>query len=690
MLKRLFALGAIACCICSGAEGQQHRELSEADQAQLQRDKILITSAEYRQIFTPYVGPREPVFITSDSALNAWHVLFEESLAVFEERFSLKVPGALDQALDGLKESSSPDSDLGRAALRRARIVLGTASRLAGGKWRGEPEVEAVIEEEVRRVEAAEGVFLPEWLKAENTPLVSIDYAVFQPMGFYVRNERMQRYFRAVRWLQTAPFDLKRDDNTLAAALISDALRDSRTLLKISDFFGKLIGPAEKADPFEIYSKDYPPVFDLAGWRRAAVPRADSPQTPGNEAAPESSFVALAARNVLELDLFHSTTGSSRPFPQSLEIGALLGSAVAEEALKNDPDVLKLVLEARKKLNRGSIYSSYLLCLSDLFAAAEPGAPDFMNSVPWQRKSLNTALAGWAQARHAFALQAKEDARYVGVYESMPKGFVEPNPEFFHRLAKLSTSCLNLFEEHGGLGVQQADIVIRAKDLQPRIRALIATYEATRNDSPEAGEELDRGLEAMRSETLFFWRDNFIRKSVHDMEADLQRIVDGAPLEEVIPASRFSRTPSLNKRWVDLVELLLELESISRSQMRGNELSPDDEEFIKTYGEKLAGVMFYDGNSFSSPRDNAPRVASVFNQPGKGFLMAGVGRPREIRVLYPWKGKEIECKGAVMPFLEMKSHRHFPDDEWKSILDGPARPAAPEPIRPLMAKPAAE
>ena len=120
--------------------------------------------------------------------------------------------------------------------------------------------------------------------------------------------------------------------------------------------------------------------------------------------------------------------------------------------------------------------------------------------------------------------------------------------------------------------------------------------------------------------------------------------------------------------------------------LRGVEPAKDEVEFIQSYGEKLGTVMLYDGNSWEVPRDDAPRITSVFNQPGKGFLLAGVGRAREIRVLYPWKGREIECHGAVMPYLEMRSDRHLSDAEWKAVLDGKDCPNTPEWLQPVTAE----
>lgn len=55
------------------------------DTEQLNRDKILITNQGYRQIFEPYLNPNSSIFITSDTVLSAFHVLFRQSIADMEQ-----------------------------------------------------------------------------------------------------------------------------------------------------------------------------------------------------------------------------------------------------------------------------------------------------------------------------------------------------------------------------------------------------------------------------------------------------------------------------------------------------------------------------------------------------------------------------------------------------------------------------
>jgi hypothetical protein len=59
-----------------------------------------------------------------------------------------------------------------------------------------------------------------------------------------------------------------------------------------------------------------------------------------------------------------------------------------------------------------------------------------MRSEAWQAKSTQTVLSGWAQMRHTFTLQAKRSELYFGIV-LVPPGVVEPNPEFFARMADL-------------------------------------------------------------------------------------------------------------------------------------------------------------------------------------------------------------------------------------------------------------
>jgi len=66
-------------------------QLLPQEHEQLARDKILITRQAYRQIFEPYINTATPVFVTSDTVINAFHVLFRESISRHEEMNAQKL-----------------------------------------------------------------------------------------------------------------------------------------------------------------------------------------------------------------------------------------------------------------------------------------------------------------------------------------------------------------------------------------------------------------------------------------------------------------------------------------------------------------------------------------------------------------------------------------------------------------------
>ena len=106
---------------------------------------------------------------------------------------------------------------------------------------------------------------------------------------------------------------------------------------------------------------------------------------------------------------------------------------------------------------------------------------------------------------------------------------------------------------------------------------------------------------------------------------------------------------------------------------------------MQSYGRALASLMFYDHHARWHPRDDAPRIIDVFSNPVIGkHLLVGIGKPRHIWVLYPVKGKDILCRGAVLPYYEFAGAQHLTDADWKTQLMGSERPSQPAWLRPII------
>jgi hypothetical protein len=94
-------------------------------------------------------------------------------------------------------------------------------------------------------------------------------------------------------------------------------------------------------------------------------------------------------------------------------------------------------------VGQGTLYCDYLDCLTSLLDPPDKDAPKVFSSTIWQEKTCQTILSGWAQLRHTWQLQAKENIVGLGAFMG-PPGFVEPASDFYIRLAALCDRTANL------------------------------------------------------------------------------------------------------------------------------------------------------------------------------------------------------------------------------------------------------
>ncbi len=518
--------------------------LSEDEIAALQNNDVLLANDDFLQVFSAYSHPKVSVFITSDSLLNAWHVLLEATIVRLEATRMSRLPDALRMILRDLESprfSVQGQDELNARAIRRARLVIATAVRLMDSSYRlGDAELDEIVAAECSRIEVAEGEFLPEWLGRPDPSLLSIHYSRFRPRSFYTRSVELERYFRAVSWLQAIPFRIDKDDELLAILMLGDAIErrtadfeldfdtwwtESQKLQDTFRCFNELVGApdlpdilvaaheahnlsanlfqrledeaSEQAelkrhepdgdttvsaapdDPgnsdesdedmgedssgvpgrFEVVVPRKLPeatlsLTDLQRWRNVLrtqfqqsqfAPQINDqnrlpPEDPATVDAPQ--FRVISASRTPDAILFQRTTDMrrlARPYPDGLEIAVALGSDAAKSYLQ-DPEKERLLqeIDACKALfGPGNVYGAWLHALRALLDEPERDAPDFLRNDAWQRKSCNTVLASWVQMRHTFALHVKINGG-AGGGRIPPPGFVEPDPEFFSRMADLA------------------------------------------------------------------------------------------------------------------------------------------------------------------------------------------------------------------------------------------------------------
>jgi len=160
-----------------------------------------------------------------------------------------------------------------------------------------------------------------------------------------------------------------------------------------------------------------------------------------------------------------SQAGPIRGFPRGLDVFAVLGSEEALNILEEegDTDYIKYDEQMEKlrdefsSLNENdwtqNLYWNWLYSLLPLIDEGKEGYPEFMQNKAWTRKELFTALGSWTELRHDTILYAKQSytikATAMPTPPEMTKGYVEPQPYVYARLASLTKMTREGLEERG-------------------------------------------------------------------------------------------------------------------------------------------------------------------------------------------------------------------------------------------------
>ncbi|MCE1245968.1 MAG: DUF3160 domain-containing protein [Firmicutes bacterium] len=681
-------------------EKSQNETLSKLPPEQkefIEKYGFLITNQEVKQIFEPYTKSRIPMFITADSILTGYNVLFEESFRKMEENNARKFPEFLEYLWDNLEVSTRGVKDrpeLNKAAKERDKIIIGVALRLAGSnKPIKDKHIESIVNREVKLCNDAQGIIEPGWIKADEE-FKGIDYSRFKSTGFYTQSPELSSYFKAVRWLQQIPFRPDDDVELAALVILCEYLkRDYRPHSKedevpeIAEYMeeaficrNEISGSGDNRDMYYAsgMARDGDgTTFDfnyLRGHleysaRNTKISYQRHKHDNKVEKPPLPRFTLITPLPLPDSVMFEVLVKEMKItgyMPSGIETGYALGSEAAGSIIKKqygfDSDkILEIIDKNKKHFEEKSLYVEYLQCLKELMDKPDKDMPDFMKTSMWQLKSLQTALSGWSMMRHSMVLHEKFYYALIG-RSGLTPGFVEPYPEFYSRLADLSKKSAKLFSKVG----------IINKTNEEKLINCLEEYRKLKNNTSVSNEE---------EENKLFFLEITLRLIITETELKLyadKKYTINQILKKIdrkkLNSSKTTYILDLMKsdlsgKWEELNNMCSRLESISNKQLRGKDLTENDALFIEDYGKKLAKVMLYEQDSYLSPKDDAPRIADIAYDPvSHQFQEVATARPRIIYVLYPWKGKSILCKGAVMTYCDFKSPTLLNDEEWREKI----------------------
>jgi hypothetical protein len=209
-------------------------------------------------------------------------------------------------------------------------------------------------------------------------------------------------------------------------------------------------------------------------------------------------FRQLIYRNV-------GTPMNRRGLPNGLDIPAAMGSerayqildAMGETDYENYPQQMEKAQSWLSGLSveewTETLYNSWLYTFHPLLDEPGEGYPAFMQSQAWLDKQLNTVLGSWAELKHDTILYAKQVYAELGggpppPPPAPPKGYVEPVPQFYARLAALTEMTREGLGSRGLLSERDANSLQRLGELA---RAFQTIAEKELRGEPLTEEEYD-------------------------------------------------------------------------------------------------------------------------------------------------------------------------------------------------------
>jgi len=500
--------------------------LSQAQRERLARDGFVVSPGVEKEFFTVYEKARyanEPIFVTSDSLLHVYHLLFDKVLRTAEVQYLIPLLRDLNATLlarvedqfEALQGTGWED------AARRTVAFVGVASKLLDPDVQVPDYASDLVEAELALVEDAAGIQL--------SPLFpglefGEDYTQYIPRGHYTRSDELKAYFKSMMWYGRMTFRLKTKTpevgkaETRSALLLVHALRTAQVagrpaLEAWADLYNPTVFFVGRSDDLTVLQ--YLEVMDDVYGQGAAVTdltdealldrfieEADQLPPPrilgmvisdeddveevtkglrfmGQRFVPDAYiFRQLIYRNV-------GTRAHRRGLPKGLDLLAAMGSARAyeildemgETAYEKYPQQMVKVQEWVSSLSveewTETLYNSWLYCFDPLLDVPGEGYPAFMQSPAWVDKQLHTVLGSWAELKHDTILYAKQVYAEMGAGPMPPepvppKGYVEPVPRFYARLAALTAMTRqgldkrSLLAEQDGFSLQRLEELARA------------------------------------------------------------------------------------------------------------------------------------------------------------------------------------------------------------------------------------
>ncbi|MDY6796109.1 MAG: DUF3160 domain-containing protein [Actinomycetota bacterium] len=480
----------------SNVVGLSEASIPSGAVSQLAEKGFCVDSGDADQIYQVYQETEAGVFVTVDALLHSFHELFDYALLDMESNYLIGDLKELIAVLDRTVWSIYQGSEgLVRESASRVLAYLGVASRLLGMKGEIPPEMEEAVESEVRLIEEHSG--------QSTSPLFAYpeDYSQYLPRGHYTGSQDLEDYYKAMTWLGrmgfyprsgiTFPEIQKGRDMTRQAVILVGGLHmsevDGQSGLRVWESIYQpisfMVGTSDDLDVYgytelirAVFGQSFPvsdleddaAVDDLIERALAGEEAGADPSSEG-EGEGDISLRLFGQRLIPDAFIFQGLVHNEvegRYMPRGLDVPAALGSERAlnildqfygEGQYKGYTESMQELCEELDNrdpsLLHSTVYWSWLDTLQVLLKPCGDGYPFFMRGTAWQDRDLYAFLGSWTELRHDTLLYADQSFTAAEAEPQSPdaidRGYVEPRPEAFARLAATADMLRRGLEDRG-------------------------------------------------------------------------------------------------------------------------------------------------------------------------------------------------------------------------------------------------
>ncbi len=476
----------------------QFGSFTPAQRASLEKHGFFLAPTRASHAFEIYEKNdhlRIPSYITTDLAIDLTHTFFDNALRNLEEsvlhpRLTAFCTALLETAKQQLAQAKSPAL---QTAAQQQVIYWAVALSLLGSKATLPADLQIFTQATVTKLTLARG-----GKEAVAGSPHKLDISAFQVRGHYTRSPQLGQYFRAMSWLGKVawPFEQTlQPEIALQAALLLQAVATTRVSQKSAlDEFAALervintfVGASDAASPLRAmthYRAAYGTITDAnALAESAALSRFHNKMRTLGETAiqvqagqgemPSAPQLRMMGQRAFA-DSLHIQKVALQPGKRvmfsGLDVAAAMGSLRALQLLKqHDEDTKRwagfdqafvkgraLFQATMQKQQTTDAYHGTLFALQALFQTPDIAMFPTLKRPAWSLRTIQTALAGWAELRHDTILYGAPMGAECGLEDQPPPptNAVEPYPAVYARLdamiERLSTQL-----QASGINLQQ-------------------------------------------------------------------------------------------------------------------------------------------------------------------------------------------------------------------------------------------